>query len=139
MLPLLTFAIAFGLSMDYEVFMLSRMREEWERTRDNTSAVRLGITHTARVITSAAMIMVAVFASFLPTRDLEIKQMGFMLATAVLLDATVVRLFLVPALMRLMGDWNWWLPLGTVRTGRIPPISQTIAQPGSDASDSEAR
>jgi len=104
LLPLLTFAVAFGLSMDYEVFMLTRMREEWERTRDNTTAVRLGITHTARAITSAASIMVAVFASF-------------MLAVAVLIDATLVRLLLVPALMRLMGRWNWWMPR---RSGRMP-------------------
>jgi RND superfamily putative drug exporter len=109
-LPLFSFALIFGLSMDYEVFMLSRMREEWRRTGDNTLAVRLGITHTAGVISAAAAIMVVVFASFMFTASLEIKQMGFMLAVAVLLDATVVRLLLVPALMRLMGSWNWWFP-----------------------------
>ena len=109
-LPLFAFALVFGLSMDYEVFMLLRMREEWERTGDNQAAVRLGITRTARVITAAAAIMVVVFAAFLFTRILEIKQMGFMLALAVLIDATIVRLLLVPALMRLMGSWNWWLP-----------------------------
>jgi len=92
------------------VFMLSRMREEWERTADNRRAVRLGITHTARVITAAASIMVVVFASFMFTRILEIKQMGFMLALAVLIDATIVRLLLVPAFMRLLRAANWWLP-----------------------------
>jgi len=109
-LPLFAFALVFGLSMDYEVFMLLRMREEWDRTGDNQAAVRLGITRTARVITAAAGIMVVVFAAFLFTRILEIKQMGFMLALAVLIDATIVRLLLVPALMRLLGPWNWWLP-----------------------------
>ena len=109
-LPLFAFALVFGLSMDYEVFMLSRMREEWEHTRDNQRAVQHGITRTARVITAAAAIMVAVFSSFMFTRSLEITQMGFMLALAVLIDATIVRLLLVPALMRLVGARNWWLP-----------------------------
>jgi putative drug exporter of the RND superfamily len=109
-LPLFAFALVFGLSMDYQVFMLSRMREEWEHTADNRRAVQLGITHTARVITAAASIMVVVFASFMFTRILEIKQMGFMLALAVLIDATVVRLLLVPAFMRILGAGNWWLP-----------------------------
>lgn len=109
-LPLFAFALVFGLSMDYEVFILSRMREEWERTGDNRRAVRVGITQTAAVVTAAATIMVVVFSSFLFTRILEIKQIGFMLGLAVLIDATIVRLLLVPALMRLMGSWNWWLP-----------------------------
>lgn len=109
-LPLFAFALVFGLSMDYQVFMLSRMREEWGRTGDNRAAVQLGLTRTAKVITAAATIMVVVFASFMFTRILEIKQMGFMLALAVLIDATIVRLLLVPSLMRLIGRGNWWLP-----------------------------
>jgi RND superfamily putative drug exporter len=109
-LPLFAFALVFGLSMDYQVFMLSRMREEWRRTGDNARAVQLGIARTAQVITAAAAIMVVVFGSFMFTRILEIKQMGFMLGLAVLLDATIVRLLLVPALMRMAGRWNWWLP-----------------------------
>jgi putative drug exporter of the RND superfamily len=109
-LPLFAFALVFGLSMDYEVFMLSRMTEEWHRAGDSRRAVQLGITRTARVITAAAAIMVVVFASFMLTRTLEVKQLGFMLALAVLIDATIVRLLLVPAVMRLMGAWNWWLP-----------------------------
>lgn len=121
-LPLFAFALVFGLSMDYEVFMVSRIREEWERTGDNTQAVRLGITRTARVITAAAAIMVVVFASFMFTRMLEIKQMGFMLALAVLIDATIVRLLLVPTLMRLMGRWCWWLP------GRLDRLLPRIAR-----------
>lgn len=89
LLPLMTFAVAFGLSMDYDVFMLSRMREEWQHTGDNAAAVRLGISQTARVITSAALIMVAVFAAFMLTSILEMKQLGFMFAVAVLIaDST---------------------------------------------------
>ena len=109
-LPLFAFALVFGLSMDYEVFMLSRMREEWQRLGDNTRAVRTGMTHTARVITAAAGIMVVVFGAFMFTRVLEIKQMGFMLGVAVFIDASIVRLLLVPSLMRLMGAANWWVP-----------------------------
>lgn len=109
-LPLFTFALLFGLSMDYEVFLIGRMREEWERTGDNTLAVSRGLQHTARAITSAAAIMVAVFASFAFTRVLETQQMGFALAVAILVDATIIRVVLVPAAMRLMGHWNWWFP-----------------------------
>jgi RND superfamily putative drug exporter len=109
-LPLLTFVILFGLSMDYEVFLLSRIQEEWHRTHDNTKAVANGLEHTAKVITHAAAIMVVVFMSFLIAHMLEIKQLGFALATAVLIDATLIRLLLVPAAMRLMGKRNWWAP-----------------------------
>ncbi|MBS2962965.1 MMPL family transporter [Actinocrinis puniceicyclus] len=116
MLPLFSFALVFGLSMDYEIFMISRMREEWRHCGDNRRAVRLGLARSARVITAAAAIMVVVFASFMFTGVLEIKQLGFMLALAVLIDASIVRLLLVPALMRLMGRWNWWLPARLDRT-----------------------
>jgi len=121
MLPLLAFVLVFGVSMDYEVFMLSRMREEWDRTGDNTRAVRTGMAHTARVITSAAAIMIVVFGSFMFTSVVDIKQMGFMLGLAVLIDATVVRLLLVPSLMRLLGRWNWWLPFQ-----RSAPAASTV-------------
>ncbi|MEU0523444.1 MMPL family transporter [Streptomyces niveus] len=109
-LPLLTFVVIFGLSMDYEVFLISRMKEEWDRTKDNTRAVTVGVVHTAKVITAAAAIMVVVFASFMITRVVEVKQMGFALAVAVLVDATLIRVVLVPAAMRLAGAANWWLP-----------------------------
>lgn len=109
-LPLLTFVILFGLSMDYEVFLLTRMREEWIKTGNNTLAVARGLSHTAKVITHAAAIMIVVFASFLIAHILEIKELGFALSVAVLIDATLIRLLLVPATMRLMGKWNWWLP-----------------------------
>jgi len=109
-LPLLVFAILFGLSMDYEVFLIGRMKEEWERTGDNELAVTRGLEYTARVITSAAAIMVAVFAVFIFTRVLEVRELGFALASAVLIDASLVRLLLVPAMMDLVGHWNWWFP-----------------------------
>jgi putative drug exporter of the RND superfamily len=100
----------FGLSMDYEVFLLSRMKEEYDRTGDNANAVADGLAVTARVITAAALIMVVVFGSFLLESDRVVKLMGVGLAVAVLLDATVVRMLLVPATMELLGDRNWWLP-----------------------------
>jgi RND superfamily putative drug exporter len=110
-IPLMMFTIVFGLSMDYEVFLLSRMRDEWIRTGDNSAAVAHGLTTTARVITAAAAIMVCVFGSFVigdPVRILSVFGLG--LAVAVLVDATVVRMVLVPAVMQLLGRANWWLP-----------------------------
>ncbi len=109
-LPLMMFAIVFGLSMDYEVFLLSRIKEEYDRTHDNAQAVADGLAATARVITAAAAIMVFVFGSFLLESDRIIKLFGLGLSSAVLLDATVVRMLLVPATMELLGDRNWWLP-----------------------------
>ena len=109
-IPMMLFAIVFGLSMDYEVFLLSRIREEWTRTGDSHTSVADGVAATARVITAAAAIMVFVFGSFLLEDDRAIKLFGFGLAFAVLLDATVVRMLLVPATMELLGDKNWWIP-----------------------------
>ena len=108
--PMFLFAVVFGLSMDYEVFLLSRVREEYDRTHDNATAVAGGLAVTARVITAAAAIMVFVFGSFVlgPSRPLRLFGLG--LAVAVLVDATVVRLLLVPATMELLGDRNWWMP-----------------------------
>ena len=108
--PMMLFAIVFGLSMDYEVFLLSRVREEWHRTGDSRTSVADGLAATAKVITAAAAIMVVVFGSFLLENDRVVKLMGTGLATAILLDATIVRLLLVPATMELLGDKNWWLP-----------------------------
>jgi RND superfamily putative drug exporter len=108
--PMMLFAIVFGLSMDYEVFLLSRVREEWKRTGDSRTSVADGLASTAKVITAAAAIMVFVFGSFLLERDRTVKLMGTGLATAILLDATIVRMLLVPATMELLGDRNWWLP-----------------------------
>ena len=109
-MPMMLFAIVFGLSMDYEVFLLSRIREEWVRTGDAKASVADGLAATARVITAAAAIMVFVFGSFLGESMRTVKLFGFGLALAVLLDATVVRMLLVPATMELLGDRNWWLP-----------------------------
>jgi RND superfamily putative drug exporter len=108
--PLMIFAIIFGLSMDYEVFLLSRIREEYDRTGDNATAVADGLANTARVITAAAGIMICVFGSFLLGDERGLQLLGFGLAVAVLIDATIVRLVLVPATMELLGDRNWWLP-----------------------------
>ena len=110
MLPLMLFAIVFGLSMDYEVFLLSRVREEYDKTGDSAGAVADGLAATARVITAAAAIMVVVFGSFVLEDDRTSKLFGLGLALAVLLDATVVRMLLVPATMELLGDKNWWMP-----------------------------
>ncbi len=109
-MPMMLFAIVFGLSMDYEVFLLSRIREEWVRTGDAKESVADGLAATARVISAAAAIMVFVFGSFMGEGVRTIKLFGFGLALAVLLDATVVRMLLVPATMELLGDRNWWLP-----------------------------
>jgi RND superfamily putative drug exporter len=109
-IPLMLFAIVFGLSMDYEVFMLTRIREEYDRSRDASASVADGLASTARVITAAAAIMVVVFGSFVFEDAREIKVFGFGLGLAVLLDATLVRMVLVPATMALLGDRNWWMP-----------------------------
>jgi putative drug exporter of the RND superfamily len=108
--PVYIFAIVFGLSMDYEVFLLSRIKEEYDRTGHNATAVADGLALTARVITAAAAIMVCVFGSFVLGDEVALKLLGLGLAVAVLIDATVVRLVLVPSTMELLGDWNWWLP-----------------------------
>ncbi len=109
-LPMMLFAIVFGLSMDYEVFLLSRVKEEYDRDGDNARAVSDGLASTARVITAAAAIMVFIFSSFVLEDDRVIKMFGLGLAAAIALDATIVRMLLVPATMELLGDRNWWLP-----------------------------
>jgi putative drug exporter of the RND superfamily len=133
-IPLMMFTIVFGLSMDYEVFLLSRMREEWARSGDNAKAVADGLVSTARVITAAAAIMVCVFGSFVigdPLRILGVFGLG--LAAAVLIDATVVRMVLVPAVMQLLGSANWWLPRWIGRAipdiTIEPDVAQSARQP----------
>ena len=108
--PVMMFAILFGLSMDYEVFLLSRIREEFDKSGNNREAVAIGLAKTARVITSAALIMIAVFLSFVTSDSPTVKMIGLGLAVAVAVDATIVRLMLVPATMELLGNANWWLP-----------------------------
>lgn len=117
-IPMFMFAILFGLSMDYEVFLLSRVREEYLESGDNTESIVKGIASTARVITSAALIMVAVFGAFVFGGDAGTKMFGIGLATAILIDATLIRMVLVPATMTLLGDANWWLPAWVAR--RLP-------------------
>ena len=108
--PLVMFVILFGLSMDYEVFLMSRIREEWDRSHDPRSSVVLGVANTARVITTAALIMIAVFASFVANANPTVKLIGFGMAVAVLIDSTIVRMILVPAAMELFGKAAWWFP-----------------------------
>jgi RND superfamily putative drug exporter len=109
-LPLFLFVILFGLSMDYHVFILSRVKELVDDGMPTEQAVAVGIKRTAGTVTSAAVVMVAVFAIFATLRSLDIKQMGFGLAAAILIDSTIVRAVLLPATMKLLGDWNWYLP-----------------------------
>ena len=109
-LPVIIFAFAFGLSMDYEVFLLSRIKEFHDQGYDNDDSVRLGLQRTGRIITSAALLIIIVFAGFALGDLLAIKQNGIALATAVFIDATLVRIILVPATMTLLGEWNWWAP-----------------------------
>jgi RND superfamily putative drug exporter len=128
--PMMLFAIVFGLSMDYEVFLLSRVREEWDRTGDSRTSVADGLASTARVITAAAAIMVVVFGSFIGESDRVVKLFGLGLSMAVLIDATIVRMLLVPATMELLGDRNWWIPHWL---DRILPRVHIEAPPDLDA------
>jgi RND superfamily putative drug exporter len=109
-LPLFLFVVLFGLSMDYHVFILSRIREAFDRGLSTEEAVSTGIKSTAQSVTSAAIVMVAVFAIFATLSQIEMKQLGIGLATAILVDATIVRAVLLPAAMKLLGRWNWWFP-----------------------------
>jgi RND superfamily putative drug exporter len=115
-IPIFLFAMLFGLSMDYEVFLVTRMREAWDETHDNTLAVASGLERTGRIITAAALIMVAAFSGFLAGRIAGLQEFGAGLAFAILFDATLVRAVLVPALMAVLGKWNWYLPRGGSRS-----------------------
>ena len=125
--PVFLFVILFGLSMDYEVFLISRIREAYDATGDNAASVASGLASTARVITAAAAIMVVVFLSFVLGANVSVKQIGLGLAVAVLIDATLVRLVLVPAVMELLGKANWWLPRPLAR---ILPGGPAAGEPG---------
>ena len=120
-IPIFLFAMLFGLSMDYEVFLVSRMREEWDESHDNERAVALGLERTGRIITAAAVIMVAAFCGFMAGSIVGLQEFGAGLAVAILLDATIVRAMMVPALMAVMGRYNWWLPAGVARIVRVRP------------------
>ncbi|RKN10249.1 MMPL family transporter [Streptomyces radicis] len=120
-LPVLIFAIVFGLSMDYEVFLISRIHEEWERTGDHSLAVREGLAATGKVITAAGAIMIVVFGAFVLSPDRMLQQFGLGLAVAILMDAVVIRCLIVPAVMHLLGGWAWWLPAPLAR--RLPEVA----------------
>ncbi|MFQ5425849.1 MAG: MMPL family transporter, partial [Gaiellales bacterium] len=132
-IPLFLFTVLFGLSMDYHVFLLSRIRERYDQTRDNGEAVAFGVGSTARIITGAALIMVAVFGGFAAGDLVMFQQMGFGLGVAVLIDATIIRSVTVPAAMRLLGRWNWYLPrcLGWIPRISIeaPEVSEPVESP----------
>jgi RND superfamily putative drug exporter len=109
-IPMMMFAVLFGLSMDYQVFLLTRIREEYDSSHDTRQAVVRGLSRTARVITSAALIMIFVFGAFVANLNAEVKMFGLGLAFAVFVDATIVRMVLVPSIMEILGDANWWFP-----------------------------
>jgi RND superfamily putative drug exporter len=118
-IPIFLFAMLFGLSMDYEIFLITRMREEWDRFHDNERAVAYGLEHTGRIVTAAAVIMIAAFSGLMSGSFVGLQEFGFGLAIAILLDATIVRAMLVPAVMKLLGRWNWYLPERMRRTLRL--------------------
>ena len=109
-IPLFLFCVVFGLSMDYHVFLLSRVKEFYNKTKDNTLAVSYGLSSTATIITGAGLIMVAVFGGFALGEMLMMQQIGFGLLVAILLDSTIIRIILVPATMKLLGEYNWYMP-----------------------------
>jgi RND superfamily putative drug exporter len=125
------FCVLFGLSMDYEVLLLSRIREEYERTGDNEQAVGAGLERTGRLITGAAAIMAGVFFGFGLADTVVIKAMGIGMGLAVVIDATLVRVLLVPATMKLLGEWNWWAP-SFMRWRRGAKSRSATATPGRD-------
>jgi putative drug exporter of the RND superfamily len=127
-IPLMIFAFLFGLSMDYEVFMLTRMREAYDATGSTRQAVQLGLMRTGKLVTSAALVLMFAFFSMSTGPSVDIKQFGIGLAAGIIFDATVIRALLVPAIMRLMGRWNWWLPSGFARALRVAP-SEPLPEP----------
>jgi RND superfamily putative drug exporter len=107
--------------MDYEVFLVSRMREEWDKTHDNEHSVALGLAKTGRIVTAAGLIMFAAFMGFVAGSILGLQQFGFGLAAAIIIDVTLIRALLVPSAMALFGRWNWWLPTNVARVFRVKP------------------
>jgi uncharacterized membrane protein YdfJ with MMPL/SSD domain len=126
-IPIFLFAMLFGLSMDYEVFIVSRMRETWDEVHDNERAVSYGLERTGTIVTAAAIVMVAAFSGFVAGSVVGLQQFGLGLAVAILVDATIVRALLVPSLMALLGRWNWWLPESIARIARVRP--SPLAEP----------
>jgi RND superfamily putative drug exporter len=120
-IPIFLFAMLFGLSMDYEVFLVTRMRETWDEESDNVRAVSYGLERTGLIVTAAAIIMVAAFTGFVAGSIVGLQEFGLGLAVAIFVDATIVRALLVPSLMAIFGRWNWWLPASLARIVRVPP------------------
>jgi RND superfamily putative drug exporter len=135
-IPIFLFAMLFGLSMDYEVFLVTRMREAWDELHDNERAVGYGLAHTGRIVTAAAIIMVAAFSGFVAGRIAGLQEFGLGLAVAVFVDATVIRALLVPSIMALVGRYNWWLPtnvarlLGTTASPLPRPVTRALRASG---------
>ncbi len=127
-IPLMVFAFLFGLSMDYEVFMLTRMREAYDETGRTPQAIQLGLMRTGKLVTSAALVLMFAFFSMSTGPGVDIKQFGIALAAGIIFDATVIRALLVPSIMRLMGRWNWWLPPGPAKMLRVAP-SEPVPEP----------
>jgi uncharacterized membrane protein YdfJ with MMPL/SSD domain len=128
-IPVMLFAMLFGLSMDYEVFLVSRMREEWDNGASNEEAVVLGLMKTGRLVTAAGLIMFAAFTGLVAGTLVGLQQFGFGLAAAILIDVTIVRMLLVPSAMKLFGRWNWWLPAGLARVVRVEPSPLGLHRP----------
>jgi RND superfamily putative drug exporter len=127
-IPVFLFAFLFGLSMDYEVFLISRMRELKDKGLESREAVAQGLGRTGRIVTSAALIMVVAFSGFILGSSTDLKEFGFGLAAAIAIDATIVRCLLVPSLMRLLGKWNWWMPQSVARVARVPAAPRTLPE-----------
>ena len=136
-IPIFLFAMLFGLSMDYEVFLVTRMREAWDAGAPNARAVAQGLERTGRIVTAAAVVMVAAFSGFVAGRIVGLQEFGMGLAVAILVDATIVRALLVPSLMALFGRWNWWLPERVARVIRVAP--SPLEQPRPAAARAAAR
>jgi RND superfamily putative drug exporter len=131
-IPLMIFAFLFGLSMDYEVFMLSRMREAYDETGSTDRAIELGLARTGKLVTSGALILMFAFLVLSTTPGFEVKSLAVGIAAGIIFDATVIRALLVPALMRLLGDANWWMPKWTRVALRLPlraPVPPLAAKP----------
>jgi RND superfamily putative drug exporter len=138
--PLFLFSVLFGLSMDYQVFLLNRIRERFDQTRDTTDAVTFGVGSTARIITGAALIIVAVFSGFARGDLIMFQQMGFGVAIALLIDATIIRSVLLPSAMKLLGDVNWYLPRWLEWLPRLQVEATASGQSGrAQVESSEAR
>ena len=132
-IPLMIFAFLYGLSMDYEVFMLTRMREAYDETGSTDKAIELGLSRTGKLVTSAALILMFAFLVLSSSPGYEIKVFAIGLAAGIIFDATVIRALLVPSVMKLLGDWNWWMPAWTRKALFLPRESQPAPRPATES------